>query len=597
MAFTGSEGGEIDGDKKDDPDEIYLRRVELFATSTPSGEPASYNEAIYGPNADKRRKAMDEEYESLNKMGTFIAVPRPPNRKIVGSKWVYRHKRDATGEIVRYKARLVAKGYSQVDGIDFTDTYAPVTRLESIRLLLGIAVQKDWEIRQVDVKTAYLYGDLDEDIYMEPPEGYELEKGWVWHLKKAVYGLKQAGRQWYKKLKEVLTEFSMTQVIGDPNTFVAHKVVDGKRCTLILPIYVDDLIPIGDKVLTDDFEANIGKYFDVTILGDLNYFLGIRVIRDRSKGGLILDQTKFAERILERYLVIAGRANAKVEKDAPLFSNEKDGLVPFTGEHDAQRTRNYQRLLGCAMYLMLGTRPDLAYSVCKLARFASNPSEYHAKSVDRLFAYIRRTKRYFLHFQRDQSGDAGLEGFSDSDWAGDESNSKSVSGYAFFVAGAAFSWRSKQQEIVATSSAEAEYIALAHASCHSIWIKQFLEQLGHPFDGPLPVYCDNEAAVKIAKKESPFFKSKHIRLKYHTVRDHISSNFVDVLDVDTHDNLADIFTKTLPLNEFATFVASLGIDDMPPTPDPDLFSPDPDPNISNISVYTDAQDSENEREC
>ena len=134
-------------------------------------------------------------------------------------------------------------------------------------MLLGIAVQKDWEIRQVDVKTAYLYGDLDEDIYMEPPEGYELEKGWVWHLKKAVYGLKQAGRQWYKKLKEVLTEFSMTQVIGDPNTFVAHKVVNGKRCTLILPIYVDDLIPIGDKVLTDDFEANIGKYFDVTILG------------------------------------------------------------------------------------------------------------------------------------------------------------------------------------------------------------------------------------------------------------------------------------------------------------------------------------------
>ena len=269
-----------DDESKVDPDLIYLSRVQLFATSTPNGEPSTRKEALDSPDKDKWLAAMNDELDSLKEMKTWRIAPRPTERKVVGCKWVFRHKMDGEGRIVRFKARLVAKGYSQQPGLDFTDTYAPVTRLESIRLLLGIAAQNDWEIRQIDVKTAYLYGDLDEEIFMEPPEGLRIPKGCVLLLQKAIYGLKQAGRQWFAKLKEVLTKFGMMQVVTDPNTYVARKVVNGKPCILVIPVYVDDLLPMGHKELTDNFESHIGRYFKVTILGDASHFLGIRLSRN-----------------------------------------------------------------------------------------------------------------------------------------------------------------------------------------------------------------------------------------------------------------------------------------------------------------------------
>ena len=191
---------------------------------------------------------------------------------------MFKAKIGVDGEVVRYKARLVAKGYTQIYGIDFEETHAPVTRLESIRALLALVAHHDWEVRQIDVKTAYLYGDLDEEIYMAIPEGIEAPPGKCYQLLKALYGLKQAGRQWYLKLKEVLTQFSMRQLPSDPNTFVTHKVIEGVKKTLILPVYVDDLLPIGDKELTDDFEASIGEYFTTTPATDASYILGIRIL-------------------------------------------------------------------------------------------------------------------------------------------------------------------------------------------------------------------------------------------------------------------------------------------------------------------------------
>jgi len=222
-----------EGDNVPDFDLIYLSQVRLFANTAANGEPITYTEATESDHADEWVQVMNEELASLDKMGTYEVVPRPNDHKVVGSKWVYRIKTDGAGKITRYKARLVAKGYSQQPGLDFTDTFAPVTRLESVRLLLGIAVQNDWEIRQVDVKTAYLYGDLEEEIYMEPPKGMDVPEGSVLLLKKALYGLKQAGRQWYAKLKEVLAKFDLKQVVSDPNTYVAHKVVNGKPCILV----------------------------------------------------------------------------------------------------------------------------------------------------------------------------------------------------------------------------------------------------------------------------------------------------------------------------------------------------------------------------
>ena len=283
----------------------YLRTVELYISANSPSEPRTYREATAGPDAENWKAAMADEFNSLNEHGTWTIVPRPENRKVVSSKWVYRVKYKADGTISRYKARLVARGYTQVFGVDYTDTYAPVTRLETLRLLFALAVQNDWEVRQIDVKTAYLYGDLDEEIYMEPPEGApDVPEGHVYRLQKAIYGLRQAGRQWYRKLKETMAEFNLTQAKSDPHTFVAHKVVDGIRQTIILPIYVDDLFPIGNKRLTDEFESWIGNYFEITEPCDAHYFLGIRIKRNRNPESetpyISLDQDNYCSRSRSR---------------------------------------------------------------------------------------------------------------------------------------------------------------------------------------------------------------------------------------------------------------------------------------------------------
>ena len=233
---------------------------------------------LESPDIENWIKAKDEELDSLHANGVWEVVPRPPNTNIVSCKWVFKLKRDADGNVACYKARLVARGFTQAYRINYMDTYAPVTRLETIRLLFALAVEKDWEIRQIDVKTAYLNGDLDEKIFMALPEGYDVPEGHVLLLRKSLYGLKQAGRQWYKRLKDTMSQFDLKPLVNNLHTYVGHKVVNGEKRTIIIPVYVDDLYPIGDKVLTDEFEKWIPKYFDVTLTGDATSCLGIRIL-------------------------------------------------------------------------------------------------------------------------------------------------------------------------------------------------------------------------------------------------------------------------------------------------------------------------------
>ena len=298
---------------------------------------------------------MASEYQALP------PHPLPEGRATVGSKWVYQIKYNADGKISRHKARLIAHGFMQVQGLDYEETFAPVTGLETICLLFAIAVSKDWKIHQVDVKTTYLYGDLDEEIYMDPPFGYPVPEGHTLHLKKALYGLKQAGSQWYQKLK-FMGKFGLHQITNDPNTFVAHKVVKGVRHTLILPAYVDNLFPIGDKVLMDEFEAWIPKYFNVTLTGNASLFLRIRVMRSRTSQHpwLLLNQMKYVEMILSCFSI------SKPWKASTPFPQNKN-LLPNTKEADKKIVCTYQSVIELLIYLMLGTQPDFAYTVSKAA--------------------------------------------------------------------------------------------------------------------------------------------------------------------------------------------------------------------------------------
>ena len=572
LALLESEG---DDESKADPDLIYLSQVQLFATSTPNGEPSTFAEARKSPDRAKWEAAMKEEIKSLEKMGTWKVVPRPNDRKVVGSKWVYRNKMDGEGIIVRFEARVVARGYLQQPGLDFSETFAPVTRLESIRLLLGITAMKDWEIRQIDVKTAYLYGDLDEEIFMEPPEGYKVPPGHVLLLLKALYGLKQAGRQWYAKLKDVLTRFGMRQIVTDPNTYVAHKVVNGKPCILVLPVYVDDLLPIGSKELTDDFEAHIGDYFEVTPPDDASHFLGIRISRNRNARSLTMDQIKFVDQIVNRF------TNGDLpEAETPLPASEK--LLPSEEPVDPYKRSLYQSLIGSLMYLMLGTRPDIAFAVGLLARFSSNPSALHRARAGRLLGYVKHTRKRYLHFDPKDAADLEPKGYTDSDYAGDQDSWKSTSGYVFYIGGAAFSWRSRLQDTVANSTMEAEYIALYHASLNAVWTRNFFEQIGMALSAPLVIYCDNLPTINVAKGEAPHKKAKHFQIKVHVVREHLQKRLTDVEYIPSEDNQADVLTKALPKAVFITSSSGLGLHDLSASPDLDH---------SFDSQYVDAEDS------
>ena len=440
--------------------------------------------------------------------------------------------------------------------MDFSDTFAPVTRLETIRLMLAIAVQRNWEIRQIDVKTAYLHGELDEEIFMEPPEGFPAPNGHVYRLKKALYGLKQAGQQWYFKLKSVLNEFGFTQIECEPHTFVVRKVVDGIERTLVLPVYVDDLLPIGDKVLTDEFERNIGKYFDVTLSGDASYFLGIQLQRDRlaDPPSLILNQHKFVQDILHRIDHDGSTATTPLSPSTKLVENPSP-------KEDASRNdvRIYQSLIGTAMYLMLGTRPDLAFAVGKLAQFSVNPSPDHQAALHRLFNYISWSKDFQLEYIKQTPGTPPLC-HTDADFTADPTDRISVCGYIYFLNGGPFSWYSKKQSQVATSTAEAEYTAIFQASQQACWVRQFLEAIGKPLSEPLVIYSDSQSALAIAKGTGTHSKSKHFDTRYHAVRNRVRDREIELRYISTEQNAADFLTKQLPRNKFHNALANIGFD-------------------------------------
>jgi hypothetical protein len=237
-------------------DAAYNESVELFVTATSHGEPRSYREAVDPANPDSPLwiAAVEAELKSLQDHGTWKVVPRPEGKRIVSCKWVWRIKTKPDGSVERYKARLVARGFTQTRGVDYNETFAPVTRLDTLRLLAATAAQREWEFRQIDIKTAYLYGELEEEVYMAVPEGLQdVPEGHVLQLIKALYGLKQAGRQWYFRLFEVMTEFGMKRIESDPHTFICFKFINQVKLTIIIPIWVDDLFPAGDKALVDDF--------------------------------------------------------------------------------------------------------------------------------------------------------------------------------------------------------------------------------------------------------------------------------------------------------------------------------------------------------
>ena len=509
---------------------------------TDEGEPEDFQEVLTCEDKDLWLEAMKEEMNSLKKNQTYELVKLPSGKKVLKNRWVFKNKKDGEKSVKR-KARLVVKGCNQKKGIDFDEIFSPVVKMTSIRTVLGLAASLDLELEQLDVKTAFLHGDLHEEIYMEQPEGFE-EKGkekLVCRLKKSLYGRKQAPRQWYRKFDSFMTSNGYKRTSADPCVYF-RKFPDGNF--IILLLYVDDMLIVGqDAERISTLKKDLSKSFDMKDLGPAKQILGMEIARDRKAGKLWLSQEKYIERVLERF-------NMKHAKpvSTPLASHFKlsKRVCPTTEKEKASMSSiPYSSAVGSLMYAMVCTRPDIAHSVGLVSRYLSNPGKAHWDAVKWIFRYLRGTSKLCLCYG---GGKPILEGFTDADMAGDVDSRKSTSGYVFTFSRGAISWQSKLQKCVALSTTEAEYIAAVEASKEMLWLKRFLRELGLE-QGEYVVLCDSQSAIDLSKNSMYHARTKHIDVRYHWLRNVIEEKMMKLKKVHTNKNGADMLTKVVPASK------------------------------------------------
>ena len=482
---------------------------------------------------------MQEEMHSLLKNDTYELVELPKGRKALRNKWVFKLKKDSDGKLLKYKARLVVKGFGQKKGIDFDEIFSPVVKMSSIKVVLSLTASLDLELEQLDVKTAFLHGDLNEEIYMSQPEGFEVKgkEHMVCKLKKSLYGLKQAPRQWYKKFDSFMVSHEYKRTDADHCVYF-KKFTDGNF--IILLLYVDDMLIAGnDSKLIGKLKERFFKSFDMKDLGPAKQMLGMRITRDRKAKKLWLSQEKYVERVLERF-------NMKYAKSVstPLANHFKlrRSLCPTTtDEKEKMASIPYSSAVGSLMYCMVCTRPDIAHAVSTVSRFLSNPGKEHWEAVKWIFKYLRGTSKLCLSFGGSKPV---LEGFIDADMAGDLDGRKSTSGFLFTFAGGAVSWQSKLQKCVALSTTEVEYIAATEAAKEMLWMKRFLQELGLMQDEYV-VFCDSQSAMDLSKNTLYHSRTKHIDVRYHWLRDVIGKELMKLKKIHTDFNPSDMMTKVV----------------------------------------------------
>lgn len=524
---------------------------------TDEGEPQNYKEAISDSHKEEWKRAMQEEMQSLHENHTYELVELPKGRRALKNKWVYRIKTEDSSSKPRYKARLVVKGFRQEKGIDFEEIFSPVVKMSSIRVVLGLAAVQDLEIEQLDVKTAFLHGDLDEEIYMEQPEGFKVpgKENLVCRLIKSLYGLKQAPRQWYKKFDSFMAEHDFKRTESDHCVFI-KRYAGGDF--LILLLYVDDILIVGqDRIKIAALKKDLSKSFAMKDLGPAKQILGMRITRDRSKRLLWLSQERYLEKVLERF-----NMHKSKPVSTPLAGHFKlSSKLSPTSEKEMKEMEKipYSSAVGSLMYAMICTRPDIAYAVGVVSRFLANPGEKHWAAVKWILRYLRGTSKRCLCFGK---GKPVLEGYTDADLAGDIDSKKSTSGYLTTFTGGAVSWQSKLQKCVALSTTEAEYIAATEACKEMLWMKNLLLQLGIDQESYV-LKCDNQSAIHLAKNSTFHSRTKHIDTRYHWIREVLEEKQIHLDKVHTDDNWSDMMTKVIPTKKFEDCCQGAGLQLLP----------------------------------
>jgi hypothetical protein len=418
-----------------------------------------------------------------------------------------------------------------------------VARYSSIRAVISLAAEKGWRVHQMDVKTAFLNGVVEEEVYVEQPEGFEVgsRETHVCRLRRALYGLKQAPRAWYSRIDSYLREMGFQWSEADPNLYF----LAGEK-PLILVLYVDDLFLTGDEQLIADCKVNLAAKFEMKDLGLMHYFLGLEVWQ--MDGRFFLGQGKYAVEILRRFRMMDCRPMS-----TPLVTNWRK--IDASDSKTVDPTV-YRQLIGSLMYLV-NTRPDISFAVNSLSQFMVDPRRVHWIVVKHVLRYLRGTVEYGLLYER--SGGVTLAGFTDVDWAGCAEDRKSTSGCCFSIGSSIISWFSRKQRSMALSSAKAEYMAASLAACEALWLRKLLLGLFRQELEATVIHCDNQSCIKLS--ENPVFhdRSKHIDIRYHFIRDCVQRGAVRLDYIQTDEQMEDIFTKALSRQKFEKFRDQMGL--------------------------------------
>lgn len=481
--------------------EIY--ELSLFAFMVT--EPTCYEEAC---GKEEWEKSMQEEMTAVEKNHTWELVNLPQRKEASGVKWVYKVKCNADGSVQRYKGRLVAKGYVQKHGIDFFETFSHVARFETIRLILALIAHMKWKVFQFDVKSAFLNGTLEEDVYVQQPQGFVIsgQEGEVYKLKKALYSLKKVPRAWYGRLNSYLHKSDFHRSKNEPTLYVKVKGAD----MIVVCIHVDDIIYTGScDFLITEFKNNMMHEFEMSDLGLLHFFLGLQVVQTRD--GVFISQEKYASDMLNKYNMLNCNASS-----TPINANEKLYLKDGTTKANGTLFRG---LVGGLLYLT-HTRLDILFAVSLVFRFMHTPSVHHFRTARHILYYIQATSYHGIWYK--PSSNFNLLGFTDSDQASSVDDRKSTGGFIFQLGSGAVSWSSKKQSTAALSSSEAEYVAASSTTCQAIWMRQILEDLGQAQAQASPIYYDNKTTIAMTKNPICHGRTKHIELHHHFIRDAIS---------------------------------------------------------------------------
>jgi hypothetical protein len=494
-------------------------------------EPLTFDEAISGPDASLWKEAIDSELNALIKNETWEVVPKQSSMREISVKWIFKHKLNADGSVDRCKARLVTRDFSQIAGIDYDDVYAPVVHADSLRLLFAICAQFNLSFKQFDIATAFLNGEVEEELYIQPPQGLDVPPNHTLRLLKSLYGLKQAPRCFNKKFKQVFNELGMRQINSDPCVFTGST-----NELLILTIYVDDGIVLARRDHDiDQLLSCLKRHFEMKVV-DSNYFLGLEIVQNKDESTIFLHQRGYLKRVLERFGFAESRA-VGTPLEAGHSLNKPEVLSGEVFECE------YAELVGSLNYIATRTRPDISFALSVCSKYTDKPRKQHWQALKRVLRYLQGTQEYGLLYKPAKHPQITV--YSDADYGGDHENRRSTSGMVCLINHGPVSYKAQQQQIVTMSTTEAEYIACTLAVKEIMWIKTFLLELGVDISTKATLLCDNQSAIRLIKNSELHQRTKHIDIRHHFIRERYEEGLFEIQYVPTDQQKADLFTKAL----------------------------------------------------